>query len=311
MAPVGPQLPPELQKRKRSPDDENEGQGSSSDSSTGPLPQRPASKESSPPSSKRSRVIGPTLPPAPLDERPPSPPQPVDAHEGESSDDDDFGPSLPSAGDSSKPVQSIGPQISSSNDPPARLQRDEWMTMAPDNGDWSSRIDPTKLKNRKFNTTKGAKGPQQSGVGGSSWHETPEEKQARLRREVMGISDPTASSERKMKPTGTSHDEATAKRVKEYSVSRSPTDVTLGGNHPFCHCPDWKFTFHQDKQRGPSLYASHSSANKAVEEDDPSARAFDREKDIGGGMAISATKRREMVKKAADFSSRFSEARYL
>ncbi|KIW42215.1 uncharacterized protein PV06_05780 [Exophiala oligosperma] len=283
MAPVGPQLPPELQKRKRSPDDENEGQGSSSDSSTGPLPQRPASKESSPPSSKRSRVIGPTLPPAPLDERPPSPPQPVDAHEGESSDDDDFGPSLPSAGDSSKPVQSIGPQISSSNDPPARLQRDEWMTMAPDNGDWSSRIDPTKLKNRKFNTTKGAKGPQQSGVGGSSWHETPEEKQARLRREVMGISDPTASSERKMKPTGTSHDEATAKRVKEYS----------------------------DKQRGPSLYASHSSANKAVEEDDPSARAFDREKDIGGGMAISATKRREMVKKAADFSSRFSEARYL
>jgi len=73
-----------------------------------------------------------------------------------------------------------------------------------------------------------------------------------------------------------------------------------------------KLTFiYQDKQRGPSLYASHSSSNKAVEEDDPSARAFDREKDIAGGTAISATKRREMVKKAADFSSRFSEARYL
>ncbi|KAL6250673.1 hypothetical protein RBB50_002976 [Rhinocladiella similis] len=283
MPSVGPQLPPEFQKRKRSADDDDEEQGSSSDSSTGPLPHRPASKESSPSSSKRSRVIGPTLPPAPLDERPSSPPQPDDADESESSDDDGFGPRLPSASDASKPVRSTGPQMPSSNAPPARLQRDEWMTMAPENGDWSSRIDPTKLKNRKFNTTKGAKGPPQSGGGGSSWHETPEEKQARLRREVMGISDPAASSDKKMKATGPSHDEATAKRVKEYS----------------------------DKQRGPSLYASHSSSNKAVEEDNPSARAFDREKDIGGGMAISATKRREMVKKAADFSSRFSEARYL
>lgn len=251
MPSVGPQLPPEFQKRKRSADDDDEEQGSSSDSSTGPLPHRPASKESSPSSSKRSRVIGPTLPPAPLDERPSSPPQPDDADESESSDDDGFGPRLPSASDASKPVRSTGPQMPSSNAPPARLQRDEWMTMAPENGDWSSRIDPTKLKNRKFNTTKGAKGPPQSGGGGSSWHETPEEKQARLRREVMGISDPAASSDKKMKATGPSHDEATAKRVKEYSVSRTSSDASTNCMHPSCHFLDRKLTLTRTNREAP------------------------------------------------------------
>merc|ERR1711939_61146 len=285
MPSVGPQLPPELQKRKRSTDEDDE-EGSSSDSSTGPLPQRPGSGAQSPSSAKRSRVLGPTLPPAPLDERPSSPPQPESDNGSESSDDDDFGPSLPSANDG-PPVKSsgsIGPQIPTPSAPPARLQRDEWMTIAPTNGDWSSRVDPTKLKNRKFNTGRGAKGPpQKSGAGGESWHETPEQKQARLRREVMGIADPTGPSDVKTKNVSSAHEEATAKRLREYS----------------------------EKQRGPSLYSSHNSSTKPIEEDDPSARAFDREKDIAGGATINATKRREMVKKAGDFSSRFSEARYL
>ena len=90
MPSVGPQLPPELQKRKRSTDEDDE-EGSSSDSSTGPLPQRPGSGAQSPSSAKRSRVLGPTLPPAPLDERPSSPPQPESDNGSESSDDDDFG----------------------------------------------------------------------------------------------------------------------------------------------------------------------------------------------------------------------------
>ncbi|KAK5195470.1 hypothetical protein LTR99_001991 [Exophiala xenobiotica] len=285
MPSVGPQLPPELQKRKRSADEDDE-EGSSSDSSTGPLPLRPGSRAQSPSSPKRSRVLGPTLPPAPLDERPSSPPQPESDNGSESSDDDDFGPSLPSANDgpSAKSSSSIGPQIPTPSAPPTRLQRDEWMTIAPTNGDWSSRVDPTKLKNRKFNTGRGAKAPpQKSGAGGESWHETPEQKQARLKREVMGITDPTGSSDLKSKNVSSAHEEATAQRLREYS----------------------------EKQRGPSLYSSHNSSTKPIEEDDPSARAFDREKDIAGGATINATKRREMVKKASDFSSRFSEARYL
>ncbi len=70
--------------------------------------------------------------------------------------------------------------------------------------------------------------------------------------------------------------------------------------------------------RGPSLYNAHQARAKSGKgegeggkDDDPSARAFDREKDIAGGLQINATKRMEMMKKAGDFSSRFSEARYL
>jgi len=154
------------------------------------------------------------------------------------------------------------------------------MTLAPEGGDWSQRVDPTKLKNRKFNTGRGAKGPPQaSGAGGDSWHETPEEKLARLQREAMGVGDKPGAgkSAEKRDP----RDEAVAKRMKEYN----------------------------DKARGPALYASHQKSN-TEEEDDPSARAFDREKDIGG-FKINSTQRRDMVKKAADFSSRFSSAKYL
>jgi hypothetical protein len=70
-------------------------------------------------------------------------------------------------------------------------------------------------------------------------------------------------------------------------------------------------TTKQEKARGPSLYNAHQSSNPVEKEDDPSARAFDREKDIAGGMKINSTQRRDMMKKASDFSSRFSSAKYL
>ncbi|KIV77217.1 hypothetical protein PV11_09032 [Exophiala sideris] len=281
MSAAGPQLPPELQKRKRSNEDDED---NSSDSSTGRLPPQPHTQGRSPPSPKRTRVIGPSLPPAPLDERPSDPPRPdIDQDEGESSDDDDdFGPSLPSATDAAK-TSSNGLQAPpDSTRAPAPAQRDEWMTLAPTSGDWSTRVDPTKLKNRKFNTGRGSKAPPKPPSGGDqSWHETPEEKQARLKREVMGIKDSATTTGPKHEANA--HDEETARRLKEYN----------------------------EKQRGTSLYASHNASSKPIEEDDPSARAFDREKDIAGGMTINATKRREMLKKASDFSSRFGESRYL
>jgi hypothetical protein len=215
MGGVGPQLPPELQKRKRSiDDDDNE---SDSDSS-GPQPARPPQESQSLPSPKRSRVLGPTLPPASLDERPSSPAQ-EDRSESESSDDDDFGPSLPSAKDAMNKA-STGPSLGpSSNQPaPAPAKRDEWMTLAPEGGDWSQRVDPTKLKNRKFNTGRGAKAPSHAGAaGGDSWHETPEEKLARLQREAMGVEDKSGSG--KAGQTRDPRDDAVAKRMKEYNVS--------------------------------------------------------------------------------------------
>ncbi|OQV09227.1 hypothetical protein CLAIMM_13373 [Cladophialophora immunda] len=291
MSSIGPQLPPHLQNRKRSHDDEDE----SSDSSTGPLPPTKPAQEGTTSSAKRPRVAGPTLPPAPLDERPPSSPlRPTeetdsDTNEEEEEDDDDFGPRLPSANDrptKSSASSSIGPQNSTATVSTAPVKRDEWMTVAPSNGDWSARVDPTKLKNRKFNTGRGAKGPSQvpGGSGDSSWHETPEQKQARLKREVMGINDPSTSAKSSTSgPARDPHNEATARRLKEYN----------------------------ETQRGPSLYSTHTASQNKPLDDDPSARAFDREKDIGSGSTITATQRRDMVKKASDFSSRFEKARYL
>lgn len=219
MSAVGPQLPSEAHKRKRTRDDDED--NSSSDSSLGPSPPSQRDRNPSPSSAKRSRVIGPTLPPAPLDERPSNPPQQQQADDEDESSDDDFGPSLPSENGAVAPGPKIARSQVSAPPAPAPAQRDEWMTLAPSSGDWSARVDPTKLKNRKFNTGKGAKAPSQaSGTGGNSWHETPEEKQARLQREVLGIKDSHAGRTKTgSNSPGNAQDEATARRLKEFNVS--------------------------------------------------------------------------------------------
>jgi hypothetical protein len=154
------------------------------------------------------------------------------------------------------------------------------MTIAPESGDWSSRIDPTKLKSRGFNSGKGAKGPAVKTGGDSSWHETPGEKQARLAREVLGIKETKAGPQPKEK------DQAAAEKSKKMKEAI-------------------------EKSRGSTLYNEHQKSNPREKEDDPSARAFDREKDIAGGMKINTTQRKELMQKASDFGSRFSSAKYL
>lgn len=239
---VGPQLPPELQKRKRdqNDDDNSSNSDSDSDSSTGPQPPTAAQKPQSPPSAKRSRVIGPSLPAAPLDQRPTSSPpsNPVQSGDSErssgddSSDDDDgFGPQLPTS--SSSGIRPGNQEVLSSTTSTVKAtpaKRDEWMTLAPESGDWSQRIDPTKLKSRKFQTGRGAKGPSSSSTAAStgagvadSWHETAEEKLERLRREAMGIRDSDARGKHADKAAhgngyGHEQDEATARRLREYNV---------------------------------------------------------------------------------------------
>lgn len=65
------------------------------------------------------------------------------------------------------------------------------------------------------------------------------------------------------------------------------------------------------KTRGPSLYERHQSSKVRDEEDDPSARVFDREKDIAGASNINHTQRKEMMRKAADYGSKFSSGKFL
>jgi hypothetical protein len=87
MSDIGPALPPHLlAKRKRK--QEEEAEGSLSATSGAKQPGSPPNGE------KRRKVVGPAMPPAPLDQKPT---EPASKDEEESSDDDDgFGPALPS-----------------------------------------------------------------------------------------------------------------------------------------------------------------------------------------------------------------------
>ena len=279
MASIGPQLSPHLVgKRKR--DDAGGEEGSS----------RSPSPESA---TKQKRTIGPLPPPAPLIERPSESPnvsprvesEPVPANGDSSSDDDDFGPALPTAKDQASLTSQVSSKAAAPTPTPSEsTQRDAWMIVPPTSGDWTSRVDPTKLKARAFKTGKSASAPKDNSRS-DTWNETPQEKQARLKREMMGIKDPKSTTDSTAQtPTvqETQDDRDTRKRIKEYNAAR-----------------------------GPSLYDAHQKGHQVEKEDDPSARAFDREKDIAGGLQMNATQRRDMMKKAGDFSTRFSSAKYL
>lgn len=290
--PVGPELPPHLAKRKR------EQEAQEPQTSRFPSPPSPPTRSSSD-SPKRRRVLGPSLPPAPLSELPPSAPSHSD-----SDSDSDFGPSLPTHTPSA--AESLRQQTLLEEQEAAaafaeKPKREEWMLLPPTSSDWSSRIiDPTKIRNRKFNTGKGAKAPlanNKAGGGGgdnrSIWTETPEQKLKRLEDEVMGIKPPAAQLEN---ISSSNRDERaeleaaeTSRRIAEYNA----------------------------KNRSTSLYAEHAKSSRSKsgvakeKEDDPSKRAFDKEKDIRGGIKLGHAQKRELLNRAADFGSRFARGKYL
>ncbi|KAF2204596.1 hypothetical protein GQ43DRAFT_437750 [Delitschia confertaspora ATCC 74209] len=295
MSSIGPSLPPHLQKRKRDEDDGHTSPKSSCSSSpsspengdkrrrvlvpTGPSP----SKNSSP-----YRVIGPTLPPAPISERPSNSPSNSDS----SSDDDDFGPAPPPPGASTHRYndedEAIIGKSAFDTDPkytderPEKPQRDEWMMLPPSADDLSARMDPTKLRARKFNTGKSARAPV-SANDMAIWTETPEQKRKRLENEILGKTTP-ANSSRAEPATRDKEAETTARRIRE----------------------------HTEKVRGKSLTEQFKEKGEGKEkEDDPSKRGFDYEKDMGLGMKIGNKAKQELLNKAKGFGDRFSGGKYL
>lgn len=281
MSAAGPALPPHLlAKRKRQQEEDEQNDGAS--------PSGAKRSKSPEDGEKRRRVVGPAMPPAPLDQRPPEPANA--AQDSDSEDDDGFGPALPpeDAGENAhEDDHSEARQTQREPTPEAKIQRDAWMTMAPQQDDLAARMDPTRQRPRGFNTGKGAKGPAASGTDATAWHETAEQKQKRLADEMMGISSkPAASIGPQRPPTASSNgagvgkDAATAEKVKQ--------------------------------ARGPSLMEQHKATKgKEAEDDDPSARVFDREKDMGAGMRIGHAQREEMLKKAGGFASKFAGGSYL
>lgn len=218
MSTAGPELPPHLlAKRKRQ---ESE--------SHAPLPSPPSKSRSSSVSSsaaKRRRVLGPSLPSGVLSELPSTDPDPARLSD-ESDSDDDFGPSLPTDQPSVAEIQhqqTILEEEEAALAAAQRPQRDEWMLVPPTSEDWSSRVDPTKLRNRKFNTGKGSKAPPPKGGDGDAsalWTETPEQKRKRLEDEVMGVKRPAQlGGEEKQDEWREKESKETARRIREYNVS--------------------------------------------------------------------------------------------
>ncbi|OAX79356.1 hypothetical protein ACJ72_06329 [Emergomyces africanus] len=268
MAPTGPQRPPSPgAKRKRDEDHEID--------SNGPHASGETHSNGSDERSQKKRVIGPTMPP-----------NLGDGENGGSSDsgsesDDDYGPSLPPADNDTSlksNMEEVQTNLTVEKQNPSR--RDDWMLHPPEHGDWSSRVDPTKIRNRKFNTGRSALPKPSSGIG--TWTETAEEKRKRLEAEVMGAQAPANST---AAPTveRSEHDAAISKRVQEYN----------------------------EKKRSKTLYAQHQSQPSKEEEDDPSARPFDKEKDIRGPTKINHAQRRELLNRSSDFNTRFSGGKFL
>jgi Protein of unknown function (DUF3752) len=277
MPAVGPELPPHLMKRKRSSDSGSDDTGESSSP-----PRINATSRDKP-----RRVLGPALPPAPFDERPIEPADKLE-EEDSSSDDDGYGPSLPPAPGSAAAKEAEAQaqareEAAAIQEKSKKPQREEWMLAPPTDSSWSSRVDPTKLKNRKFATGKGAKAPSEKTGISVIWTETPEQKRQRLEDEVMGRKDLSAQSTWKKPRKDDAEAESTARRIREYN----------------------------EKNRGQSLIEQHKKAVPKEKEDDPSKRAFDKEKDMALGGRIGHVEKKQMLKQAGDFGSRFERGSFL
>ncbi|KAI0810198.1 hypothetical protein GGR55DRAFT_645698 [Xylaria sp. FL0064] len=253
------------------------------------------------PPPKPRRVHGPAPPPADLSERPLADPEP----ESDSDSDDDYGPALPSSTShqqrQARALEAAEAQASKDSGP----KRDEWMIAPPSAGGYRAG-DPTKLKARRFNS-----GPRAGGGSGgeisSIWTETLEEKRKRLENAVLGRdSNPTAHTSSSHSRPQREEDAAQAARIQNF------TEATRGRS---------LYEEHQaaiargDRPKGGSGAAggakNTSKSWADEEEDDPSKRAFDREKDMKLGGRIGASQRRELVNKAADFGGRFAKGKYL
>lgn len=371
MSSIGPQLPPHLAKRKRSPEDGecpdspptktpranqdeialDDGGDSDSDDAYGPsapkpqtasAPARPAIGPTLPPTAAASntdeialdsnsddddddtgpappphaaaappaprRVMGPAPPPVDLAERPSTDPhrsQDTDSSSDSDDDsDDDYGPALPGT---TRP--STGPSLAAAQAPeePARPKRDDWMLAPPTSSGYQER-DPTKIRSRKFASGASATSrPKDGSAGGgisSIWTETPEEKAKRLKDAVLGRGGGGGVSE-PPPPVAAAKSKKAGSREQQEKIRA--------------------FT---EQARGRSLYDEHQASKKSgkdagkeaskgdgkgeeEEDDDPSKRAFDREKDMGLGMKITASQRKELLNRASDFGGRFQKGNFL
>ncbi len=183
------------------------------------------------------------------------------------------------------PVQNSQPQLSTLilNSPkrPRKPSVTKWMTMPPTQDDLAARMDPSKMRARKFNSGKSAGN---SGGMSSAWTETPEQKLKRLQDEALGISSAANASSAQSDSKRSKEEERRARKMREKI----------------------------EAARGKSLVEEHEEKGSGKEkEDDPSKRAFDYEKDMAVSGTVNHKQRREMLSKSKGFSDRFSSGNFL
>lgn len=239
---------------------------------------------------KQARVIGPALPPQ-LSAAADSDNQ--ESSEDESSDDD-FGPRLPSSSKSASATtvsykETPTTSLSSVPDKTPTVSG-SWMTISPEDEQQAGGLRaPPKLKARGFQTGRAARTSTTDTGGGVSqpWAETAEEKRIRLENEIMGIKT----------NLGSTNSDSSA-----YDAAAKAKKLTKERMREF-----------NEKTSRESLYAAKKRESKdpTKEDDDPSARPFDKEKDIGGSRTITNSQHRQMLNQASKYDSRFTKGSFL
>lgn len=173
--------------------------------------------------SPKKRVIGPSLPSSTSPSAQPEPQSNSGSDSGSDSEsDDDFGPSLPPSqgGSAAAPIEqsadnrSAPPNVHEKKD----SQRDRWMLQPPEQSDWARNLDPTQIRNRKFQTGRSARSATSKQVD-ASWMETPEERMRRLGDEVMGVSAPSSDDKKPASSSSAARAKSMEDRIKEFNVS--------------------------------------------------------------------------------------------
>lgn len=286
---VGPSLPP-----TKNPDQLDLDESSDDDNYGPSAPSTTDAKPTSPQAAApKRRILGPAPPPGPLSELPSH----SATHDSPSDSDSDYGPSLPPAPGTAAYTTSQTSAFDTTATPQEaaapKAQRAEWMVVPPTSS--SRGVDPTKLKNRKFASGKGAKAPSEKSGISAIWTETPDEKRQRLEDEILGRREAATSSRASSSSTAQAsgktesrEEQETARRIREFN----------------------------ERARGRSLYAEHEERKgreirEKEDEDDPSKRGFDRERDMALGGRLGNGEKRELLAKARDFGERFQRGKYL
>jgi hypothetical protein len=180
--------------------------------------------------------------------------------------------------------------------------------LAPPTSSGYQERDPTKIKSRKFASGASATSRPKDGSAGvvsSIWTETPEEKAKRLADAVLGRS---GSGGAGGPPVATAAKGRKAGDREQQDKIRAFTEQTRGRS---------LYEEHQSSRKSGKDAAKEASTKDGdgkgdeEEDDDPSKRAFDREKDMGLGMKITASQRKELLNRASDFGGRFQKGNFL